>query len=117
MAEVVPLLFGEAYIAANQKRLEAYSRGRIRQKSDPRGLSMQWEAICHFDARDRLDSLAMPTLVLHGTDDRLTPVRAAQALAGGLGNGRLHLFEGLGHSPQVEDWRAFNHQILEFLGS
>ena len=115
MEDVVPLLFGAKYVAANHKRLEAFARGRMRRPTDPRGLAMQWEAICHFDSRDRLSSIGVPALIIHGKEDRLTPFRAAERLAAGIPNATLVGLEGIGHSPQVEDAEAFNAALSTFL--
>jgi pimeloyl-ACP methyl ester carboxylesterase len=115
MAEIVPLLFGPAYVAANEKRLRAFARGRLRKPLDPDGLQMQWEALSHFDGRSRLSEIAHPTLILHGQEDALTPFGAAEALLEGLPNAQLLGFEGVGHSPQVEAWRAFNSALAAFL--
>lgn len=115
MEELVPLLFGRAYVDANRKRLEAFAKGRLRRPTDPRGLKMQWEAICHFDARDRLALIDHPVLILHGEEDGLTPIRAAERLAEGLPNAVLVPLEGIGHSPQVEAIERFNAALSEFL--
>ena len=117
MDELVPLLFGPAYVQANRRRLEAFAKGRLRRPTDPRGLKMQWEAICHFDARARLGSIEQPVLILHGEEDKLTPIRAAEHLAAGLPNATLVRLEGVGHSPQVEAIERFNAALSEFLGA
>ena len=115
MEELVPLLFGPAYVEANRRRLEAFAKGRLRRPTDPRGLRMQWEAICHFDARDRLGSIDQPVLLLHGEEDQLTPVQAAERLAAGLPNATLVRLQGIGHSPQVEAIERFNKALSDFL--
>ena len=97
------------------KLLEAFAKGRLRRPTDPRGLKMQWEAICHFDARDRLALIDHPVLILHGEEDGLTPIRAAERLAEGLPNAVLVPLEGIGHSPQVEAIERFNAALSEFL--
>jgi pimeloyl-ACP methyl ester carboxylesterase len=50
-----------------------------------------------FDARHRLREIPVPTIVLHGTRDRLFPTGAARTLAAGLPRGELRLIEGGGH--------------------
>jgi pimeloyl-ACP methyl ester carboxylesterase len=116
MKELVPLLFGPAYVQANRRRLEAFAKGRLRRPTDPRGLSMQWEAICHFDFREHLASIEKPVLILHGEEDRLTPIRAAEQLASGLPNATLVRLKDVGHSPQVEAIDRFNAALSDFLG-
>ena len=117
LEKVVPMLFGAAYIENNTRRLQTYAKSRMRHRVDPRGLAMQWEAICTFDVRDRLDELAMPVLVLHGKEDKMTPYLAAERLSDAIVQAKLVGFEGLGHSPHVEDWMAFNKEFLAFLAS
>ena len=46
--------------------------------------------------------LRAPTLVLVGEHDRVTPVRAARALAEALPDGRLEIVRGAGHIPMLE---------------
>jgi pimeloyl-ACP methyl ester carboxylesterase len=41
----------------------------------------------------------VPTLVLHGAEDRRVSVTAAHHLAQHIPDARLHLFEGRGHLP------------------
>jgi pimeloyl-ACP methyl ester carboxylesterase len=51
--------------------------------------------------------ITAPVLLVHGTHDRLVPLAAAQALAALRPDWRLHVFENLGHVPQLEDPRSF----------
>lgn len=113
--DIVPLLFSPAYIAANEKRLRAFANGRARNPLDPRGIAMQWEALSHFDVRTELDTLDHPVLVVHGTADALCPIQAAHNLVDYLPNAELVCMDGVGHSPQVEDWHAFNQTLDNFL--
>ena len=64
---------------------------------------------------DQLGSISCPVLVLHGTDDALSPVQNAEALVAHLPKAELVLLEGIGHSPNVEDPVAFNGAIRRFL--
>ncbi len=50
-----------------------------------------------FDVRRRLKEIALPTIVLHGTRDRLFPCGTARALAAGLPRAELRIVEGAGH--------------------
>lgn len=47
-------------------------------------------------ARGRLDEIAAPTLVIHGTADPLFPYGHAEALAGGIPRAKLLPLEGVG---------------------
>jgi pimeloyl-ACP methyl ester carboxylesterase len=50
-----------------------------------------------FDVRRRLHQIRLPTIVLHGTRDRLFPLSAARVLAAGLPRAELRIVEGAGH--------------------
>lgn len=113
--QVVPVLFGPRYVAAQGKRLQVFARSRARMTPDPVGTRCQWQAYEQFDACGRLGGIAVPTLVLHGEDDALSPLSLAQRLAAGIPGARLQLLRGVGHSPNVEDPPAFNAAIERFL--
>ncbi|HEV2752517.1 MAG TPA: alpha/beta fold hydrolase [Solirubrobacteraceae bacterium] len=58
---------------------------------------LQLQAIGDFDAADRLASLRVPTLVLHGTEDRMLDVRNGKMIAEAVPGARLEIFQGAGH--------------------
>lgn len=49
------------------------------------------------DRRDRLASVALPALVIHGSDDPLFPISHAESTATTLPNARIEIIDGLGH--------------------
>lgn len=67
------------------------------------------------DAWDALSRVAAPTLVLHGTDDRLTPAENAPLLADRIPDATVHLFPG-GRHAYFEEWRPEASDVVrEFL--
>lgn len=62
-------------------------------------------ASSHHDAWDRLARIEAPTLVLHGTEDLITPVANAHLLADRIPTTRRHLVEG-GRHGFFEEFRA-----------
>jgi pimeloyl-ACP methyl ester carboxylesterase len=68
-----------------------------------------------FDARPRLNAIRTPTLVVAGTEDRLTPVASGRLLAAAIGGARLVEIADAGHFPQLEQPAAVNDAIREFL--
>jgi pimeloyl-ACP methyl ester carboxylesterase len=64
----------------------------------------------------RLGSIRVPTLVVGGKDDIVTPPQFARALAKLLPRARLILMAG-GHSLIAEQTEAFNRTLLRFLKS
>jgi 3-oxoadipate enol-lactonase len=59
--------------------------------------------------------IAVPTLVVVGQDDRLTPVSEAQALVDAIPAARLAVVEHAGHLVNIEQPVAFNALLLDFL--
>ncbi len=54
-----------------------------------------------------IERISAPTLLVHGTHDRLVPVAAARALASRRSDWTLEVFENIGHVPQLEDPEGF----------
>ncbi len=60
-------------------------------------IMLQMQAIGTHDTSARLAELRTPTLVVHGTEDRMLPVSNASAIADGLPDATLELLDGVGH--------------------
>jgi pimeloyl-ACP methyl ester carboxylesterase len=56
-----------------------------------------------------------PVLVVQGSKDRLVPMAAIRRLLEVRPDWDLHVFEGLGHVPMLEDPAAFNEVVLGWL--
>ena len=61
------------------------------------------------------DRIHRPTLVLGGDHDAVFSVDEMGAVARGVTNGRLHLLEGIGHTPHWEDPRTTVRILLDEL--
>ena len=60
-----------------------------------------------------VSSIAVPTLVIHGTADPMFPIGHGEALAEELPHARLLRLEGAGHGVYRVDWEAIVEAILE----
>ncbi|WP_029538926.1 MULTISPECIES: alpha/beta fold hydrolase [unclassified Rhodococcus (in: high G+C Gram-positive bacteria)] len=67
------------------------------------------------DAWDALPSISAPTLVLHGTDDLLSPADNAPLLAERIPNSRVHLLPGARHAYFEEERTAAGAAAIGFL--
>ena len=56
------------------------------------------------DRRPELETLSIPTTVIHGTADRLVPPRGGKETAKAIKDSRLVEIEGMGHSMPEETW-------------
>jgi len=68
-----------------------------------------------FNLVPRLSSIKVPTLILVGRHDWITPLEASMQLSQGISNSRLVIFERSGHSPQIEEREKFQSEVREFL--
>ena len=65
---------------------------------------------------DRLGEVTHPVLVLAGRQDRTCPVAAAEAMAEGLPDAELVVFEHSGHLAFIEENDAYLAAVRDFLG-
>ncbi|GAC1413837.1 MAG: alpha/beta hydrolase [Actinomycetota bacterium] len=72
-------------------------------------------AVTGVDVTDGLSKIHVPTLVIVGTHDRLTPPKAAEDLVEGIKGARLGMIAGSGHSPMLECSKTFNARLRVFL--
>ena len=66
---------------------------------------------------NELAQIPVPVMVMWGDQDRLLHVSAGQVWVDGLPNGRLKIFEGIGHMPMVEIPAESAAVYREFLNS
>lgn len=69
------------------------------------------------DSTPTLATIDVPTLIVVGDEDVLTPVAESQALHAAIPGSRLAVLSGAGHISNVERPAAFNHVLSEFLAA
>lgn len=67
------------------------------------------------DSTPTLPGIRVPTLVLCGDEDVLTPVKESEAMAAALPDAQLGIIPGAGHASCVEHPAAFNALLSGFL--
>lgn len=91
---------------------------RMRTPTAPEGYQRQLEAIVGYGgALSRLGGIRSPTLVVHGTADRLVPVDNSSLIAEAIPGARLRLLEGAGHILPTDRTAELNALLLEFLSA
>ena len=60
-------------------------------------IMLQMQAVMGHDTSARLGAIEAPTLVVHGTEDRMLPVANGELIARLIPHARLELLEGVGH--------------------
>lgn len=74
-----------------------------------------YEACIDFDVRALLGEIDVPTLVIAGGLDRVTPPRLSRELHRGIKGSRLLVVEGEGHMLPIERPDEYNGAVAEFL--
>jgi pimeloyl-ACP methyl ester carboxylesterase len=86
---------------AAERRAEALAAAN--RAYDPAGFGRQIAAlVANGDQRARLNTIAVPTLVVHGTADPLIPMAAGEDTAANIPGARFKAFEGMGHEIPLE---------------
>src|SRR5207244_8356485 len=109
------LLYSERFAREHPDHVAEDLRVGSETPEQPFARRRQWEAMQGWDAWDRIGDIACPTLVLHGTEDRLVPVENARRMAALIPRARLALLEGAGHLYHSEQPEAADAAVLAFL--
>jgi pimeloyl-ACP methyl ester carboxylesterase len=92
------VLYAQQFQRTHPDFIEAQIRERASNPVRPRVFSAQFNAMAQpDDSFQRLAAIAAPTLVLHGTEDVVTPFENARILARRIPGAQLRPFEGCGH--------------------
>jgi 3-oxoadipate enol-lactonase len=91
---------------------------RILLQATPEAFAAQVDAILNADddLRFELGGVRVPTLVITGSQDLLTPFGDAEELAELIPSSRLFELRGAGHALMVLAPNAYNRAVMEFLG-
>lgn len=69
------------------------------------------------DSTDLLPTIDVPTLIIVGEEDALTPVKESRAMHAAIRGSTLEIIPAAGHVSNLERPAAFNHVLGEFLGA
>lgn len=76
-----------------------------------------FRACDRFDIRDELGAITLPSLVLCGDRDKLTPAKYSRYLHENMAASRLEIIPGAGHMVMAEQTESVNRIMEEFLHS
>lgn len=88
---------------------------RMMLKNDPASLYGDFLACNDFSLMDRLDEIQLSTLIISGTEDRLTPPKYSQFMADRIPHSRLLTIDGAGHMIMLEESERVASSITEFV--
>ena len=109
-------LLGEA--TREKKPDVVESTKKLMAENPPAGFIGALEAMKNRpDSTGDLASIAVPTLIIVGETDGVTPIAASEALNQGISGSKLVVIPESGHLSNLEAPEAFNGALAEFLGA
>jgi len=108
------VLYTPAFQRSHPEYVEREIAERARHPVRARAFSAQYEAVRQHDTWDRLPSLHMPVLLLHGSDDAVMPAGNSEVLASRIPRATVVILDGLGHLFWHEDPDRSAAAILAF---
>ncbi|MBI4786117.1 MAG: alpha/beta hydrolase [Chloroflexi bacterium] len=113
--ETVRLIVENTYAADN---LDAATRRRAEEdlRACPPQVARGDFAACNgFDIMPRLGEIHAPTLIVCGSEDKMTPVKYSEFLASKIPNSRLVVVERAGHSVMIEQAAELGQALAGFV--
>ncbi|PSP79058.1 3-oxoadipate enol-lactone hydrolase [Halobacteriales archaeon QS_1_68_20] len=104
----------EAWREDNADLLDRIVDWRLRQDASVPAREAQAVGQIGWDVRDRLGEVDVPTLVMHGTGDRVVPFERGQVLAEGL-DCEFEVYEDAPHLLFIERAEEINDRLRAFL--
>jgi pimeloyl-ACP methyl ester carboxylesterase len=68
-----------------------------------------------FDLMNEIEKIVLPTLILYGNDDQLTPVKYSQLLHSRIKGSKMEVLPDAGHMVMMEAAQAFNVKVEGFI--
>ena len=112
--ETIPRIVQYAY---SRKAPSELIEGGVNQmlQCRPEVLYGDFAACDRFDVMKEVEKIDLPTLILCGEDDALTPAPYSQFLHSRIKGSRLEVLPNAGHMVMMESPQAFNEKINRFI--
>ena len=81
----------------------------------PQSYVKAMEALAREDCVKRASEILVPTCVIVGEEDRLTPPESCRAIAGQIPSAEFHVIAHAGHMSSLEQPEAFNQIVEKFI--
>ncbi|MCX4984432.1 alpha/beta fold hydrolase [Streptomyces sp. NBC_00572] len=112
MARTAPEQWFTSMFAGAQPAIVDWAVQMVRT-TDPGCYIAACEALAVFDVRDAMDRIAIPALVLVGSEDQVTGPAEARTLVAGIADARLAVVPGASHLAPVEQPAAVTDLLIE----
>lgn len=108
-------LFSERFRREEPDRVRELTDNLLAHRAPRSGVLAHLLASVYHDTYSRLRLIRSPTLVVHGGDDRMTPLRNAHLLVDRIPDAELAVIPDAGHAYLLEQPEASADIVLEFL--
>jgi pimeloyl-ACP methyl ester carboxylesterase len=108
-------LYSERFAAEHPDHVREDLVMGARSRQRPHAARRQARAVESWSSYERLPDITAPTLVLHGTEDRMVPVENARVLAQRIPGAELVLLEAAGHVYHSEMAAEADAAVLDFI--
>jgi len=113
-AAIVEQILQWSFAPQAEPRLVELARARMIE-TGPTILARDLRACQAFDVSARLAEIRLPTLIIVGTSDRMTPPRLSEELQAGIAGACLERVEGAGHMVMLEQPEDVARFLVGFL--
>ncbi|AFY62721.1 alpha/beta fold hydrolase [Synechococcus sp. PCC 6312] len=118
LKSLVHWLFSQRFFATPQAINQIFQGiDSIPNLPSPQELAHQSQAIIQSNTISRLVSIHCPTLILHGDQDLITPIKFAHQLAQGIPQAQFAVLPETGHGSIIESSQLVTGAMLAFLES
>ena len=114
---IIPVLrkmFGKSTFRSRQELVQKW-RPRFREVHTESMLKTLQTLLTRDDVSENLKTIGIPTLIIHGQEDRAIPVSLAHELSKSLPHAKLVILENSGHLVTLETPERVNQEIHQFL--
>jgi pimeloyl-ACP methyl ester carboxylesterase len=112
--EKMPDLAGQLYGSHASGKMFREGEQYVSQ-TQPEVWHADFTACNNFDLLSELPRINIPTLVLCGAEDRMTPLKYSRYLAENIAGAKLEIFDGAGHMLMLEKPDEVNMAVQSFL--
>jgi len=89
--------------------------GTIQAQASPYAMGESLKALRDTDLRGDLKKVKIPTLILHGKQDKICSYELAEQMHKSIANSTLVPFEKSGHALFIEELPKFNAELIKFI--
>ena len=112
MADTAEKSYSESYLHKNRAILPIL--GIFGKPKSFERFLVNAEAILAFNAKDEINQIICPTLIIGGSDDQIVGVEASYLMHDLIGKSTLYIYEGLGHAT-YEEADDFYDRVFSYL--